>query len=85
MTRGIIVTPQVCEFCGCTPDNACNTPDGPCEWANDFRTVCSAPACIEKAIYAAIEIYSEFIPAGDMDDDDLLDPDLNGDEEEPTA
>ena len=35
----------VCRFCGCTASDAC---DPPCAWANEERTVCDAPVCLEK-------------------------------------
>ena len=65
MSRGVIVVPCVCQFCGCTPDNACMTEDGPCQWADEFQTVCSNLACVDQALEAGIGIWPEFCPEED--------------------
>jgi hypothetical protein len=46
--------PGTCRICGCTEFNACHIeePGGdivPCGWADDSRTLCTNPACLEKA------------------------------------
>jgi len=38
--------PGVCRSCGCTEQNACETDDGPCGWADATQTLCTA--CAEK-------------------------------------
>ena len=36
-----------CRYCRCTEANACHLPDGEvCNWFDQSRTVCSAPACL---------------------------------------
>ena len=35
--------------CGCTEDNACETDDGTCAWADDSETLCDNPDCVAKA------------------------------------
>src|SRR5579863_7552794 len=32
----------VCRSCGCSEFDACETPVGPCAWANRARTLCTA-------------------------------------------
>lgn len=34
--------PGVCKICGCTDEQACITPDGPCCWVDEDHTLCSA-------------------------------------------
>ncbi len=34
---------DICKVCGCTEDNACMTPDGPCYWVEpDLCSTCAA-------------------------------------------
>lgn len=35
---------KACIGCGCTENNACMTPDGPCAWASIDPPLCSACA-----------------------------------------
>lgn len=37
-----------CLYCGCTEDDACVTPAGPCSWITTEPPVCSNPSCIER-------------------------------------
>jgi hypothetical protein len=48
----------ICRICGCTPDTACvlaTWPDGAsvgaltCSWKDETETLCTNPACVEKA------------------------------------
>jgi hypothetical protein len=71
MINGLVTLPGVCQFCGCTPDNPCIVGDdvfekrGPCQWADEFQTVCSNLACVDKALDAGIGIWPEFCPEED--------------------
>ena len=55
------ITPEVCQFCGCTKENACQLGNRKttfigCSWVNRGCTVCSNPACIRKAKKAGIHL-----------------------------
>ena len=40
--EALIDKPMVCRVCGCTDDNACLPPGGPCHWVgNDLCSACS--------------------------------------------
>lgn len=48
--------PGVCRSCGCQEDDPCLTGRGPCAWADDDRTLCTAcetPAELLRAVRAS--------------------------------